>query len=103
MEPTLAAFDPDREIVLECDSSGYAVGGVLSQYSDNRVLRPCAFFLWKNSAHKCNYKIYDKELLAVVRCLEEWDSELRLVEKFKVITDHKNLEYFIKPRMLNER
>jgi hypothetical protein len=26
-----------------------------------------------------------------------------LVEKFTVITDHKNLEYFMKPRMLNER
>ena len=55
----------------------------------------------KNSAHEYNYKIYNKELLAVVRCLKEWDSELRLVKKFKVITDHKNLEYFIKPRMLN--
>ena len=102
-EPTLAAFDPDRETVLECDSSGYAVGGVLSQYDDDGVLRPCAFFSRKNSAHECNYEIHNKELLAVVRCLKEWDSKLRLVEKFKVITDHKNLEYFMKPRMLNER
>lgn len=102
-EPALAAFDPDRETVLECDSSGYAVGGVLSQYGDDGVLRPCAFFSRKNNAQECNYEIHDKELLAVVRCLEEWDSELRSVERFKVITDHKNLEYFMKPRMLNER
>ncbi|RYO48629.1 hypothetical protein AA0116_g12405 [Alternaria tenuissima] len=33
-EPNLAAFDPERDTVLECDSSGYAVGGVLSQYDD---------------------------------------------------------------------
>jgi hypothetical protein len=33
MEPNLAAFDLDLDTVLECDSSGYAVGGVLSQYS----------------------------------------------------------------------
>ncbi|KAK1907360.1 hypothetical protein P3342_005686 [Pyrenophora teres f. teres] len=46
---------------------------------------------------------YDKELLAVVRCLEEWDAELRSVKSFKVITDHKNLEYFMKPKMLSER
>jgi hypothetical protein len=26
-----------------------------------------------------------------------------LVKSFKVITDHKNLEYFMKPKMLNER
>jgi hypothetical protein len=42
-------------------------------------------------------------LLAVIRCLEEWDSELRSVKSFKVITDHKNLEYFMKLKMLNER
>ena len=89
--------------MLKCDLSGYAVGRVLSQYNDNRVLRPCAYFLQKNNAHECNYEIYNKELLAVVRCLKEWDSKLRLVEKFKVITDHKNLEYFIKPKMLNKR
>jgi hypothetical protein len=42
-------------------------------------------------------------MLAIIRCLEECDSELRTVEKFTVLTDHKNLEYFTKPRRLNER
>jgi hypothetical protein len=71
IEPNLAAFNPDLDTVLKCNSSRYAVGGVLSQYSQDRVLRPCAFFLKKNNAHECNYKIHDKELLAVIRCLEE--------------------------------
>ncbi|RYN98817.1 hypothetical protein AA0121_g13479 [Alternaria tenuissima] len=102
-EPNLAAFDPERDTVLECDSSGYAVGGVLSQYDDEGILRPCAFFSRKNNAHECNYEIHDKELLAVIRCLEEWDAELRSVKSFKVITDHKNLEYFMKPKLLSER
>ena len=57
----------------------------------------------KNNAHECNYEIHDKELLAIIRCLEEWDAELRSVKSFKVITDHKNLEYFMKPKMLSER
>jgi transposase InsO family protein len=102
-EPNLATFDSERDTVLECDSSGYAVGGVLSQYDDEGILRPCAYFSRKNNAHECNYEIHDKELLAVVRCLEEWDAELRSVKSFKVITDHKNLEYFMKPKMLSER
>jgi hypothetical protein len=102
-EPVLASFDPDKETVLECDLSGYAVGGVLSQYGDDSILRLCAYFSRKNNPHECNYEIHDKELLAVVRCLEEWDAKLRSVAKFKVITDYKNLEYFMKPRMLNER
>lgn len=90
--------------MVESDSSGYTVGGVLSQYDDKGVLRPCAYFSKKNAPAECNYEIYDKELLAVVRCLEAWDAELRSVQgKFLVITDHKNLEYFFKPRKLTER
>ena len=102
-EPVLAQFDPDRETVVETDSSGYAVGGTLSQYDDQGVLRPVAYFSKKNNPHECNYEIHDKEMLAIIRCLEEWDAELRSVAKFTVLTDHKNLEYFTKPRMLNER
>jgi hypothetical protein len=77
--------------------------GVLSQYDDKGILRPCAYFSRKNNPHECNYEIHDKEMLAIIHCLEEWDSELRTVEMFTVLTDYKNLEYFTKPRKLNER
>ena len=70
-EPNLAAFDPERDIVLECDSLGYAVGGVLSQYDDKGVLRPYAYFLKKNNTYKSNYKIYNKKLLIVIYYLKE--------------------------------
>ena len=44
-----------------------------------------------------NYKIYDKELLVIMRCLEVWNAELRSVFKgFDIITDYKNIEYFMK-------
>src|SRR5947207_3862236 len=102
-DPILAAFDPDRETVLETDASNWATGGVLSQYDDNGDLRPCAYFSKKNLLAECNYDIHDKELLAVIRCLEEWDTELRSVKPFMILTDHKNLEHFIKARRLNKR
>lgn len=101
--PILATFDPDRATVVETDSSGYTVGGVLSQYDNNGVLRPCTYFSKRNTPAECNYEIYDKELLAVIRCLEAWDAELRSVPEFQIITDHKNLEYFFSPRKLTER
>lgn len=101
--PNLLIFDPDRETVLETDSSGYCTGGVLMQYDDNGVLRPCAFMSKKNLPAECNYPIYDKELLAIVKCLREWNSELRSVPEFKVLTDHKALEYFATVRKLSER
>jgi hypothetical protein len=101
--PVLAQFDQDRETVLETDASGYATAGCLSQYDNQGRLCPVAYFSKKMTVHEVNYEIHDKELLAVVQCLQEWDAELRSVDSFKVITDHKNLEYFTKPRMLNER
>ena len=68
------------------------------------TLRPVAFHSQKNLPAECNYDIHDKELLAVIRCLEEWDAELRsLAQPFTVLTDHKNLEHFMKAKRLNER
>jgi len=51
-----------------------------------------------------NYEIYNKEMLAVVRYLKAWRHFLEgTTTKFKIWTDHKNLEYFIKAQKLNRR
>ena len=42
-------------------------------------------------------------MLAIIRCLQEWDAELRGVRSFEIHTDHKNLEYFMTARKLTER
>ncbi|KAM4062109.1 reverse transcriptase (RNA-dependent DNA polymerase) [Hirsutella rhossiliensis] len=82
--PILAHFHPERETIVEADASGFASGG-------------------KHSAAEANYAIHDKELLAILRCLEQWEPELRAVEHFKILTDHKNLRYFYSERRLTER
>ena len=66
-------------------------------------LDPAHTFSRKNSPPECNYEIHDKELLAIICCLKEWESELNSVEHFTIITDHKNLRYFTTLRRLNER
>ena len=46
---------------------------------------------------KSNDEIHNKELLIIIHYLEVCDTELRSVFKgFDIITDHKNIEYFIK-------
>ena len=51
-----------------------------------------------------NYKIYNKEMLAVVRCLEAWRHFLEgVMVKFEIWIDYKNLEYFMKAQKLNQR
>src|SRR5271169_2804927 len=88
---------------VETDSSEWSVGGVLMQVDDTGIMKPCAFFSKKNSPAECNYEIYDKEMLAIIHYLEEWDAELRSVKEFQIQIDHKNLEYFMMARQLTER
>ena len=44
-----------------------------------------------------NYRIHNKEMLTVIKGLENWRHLLEDTKyKFEVWTDHKNLEYFMK-------
>jgi transposase InsO family protein len=102
--PVLRRFDHDRDVIVETDASDYVSAGVLSQYDNDGILHPVAFFSKKHSPAECNYEIYDKELMAIVRAFEEWRPELQSVENpIQVLSDHKNLEYFTTTKLLNRR
>ncbi|KAM3518662.1 hypothetical protein MY4038_010033 [Beauveria bassiana] len=78
--PILQHFDPDKPSTVECDSSDYVNAGCLSQPDDAGILHPVAFFSRKLIPAECNYDIYDKELMAIVRAFEEWRAELEAPE-----------------------
>lgn len=102
--PILRHFDPRREVVVECDASDYVSSGILSQYDTEGVLHPIAFMSKKYDPAECNYEIYDKELLAIVRCFENWRPELQgASHPITVITDHANLKYFMTTKQLSQR
>ena len=49
-----------------------------------------------------HYNIHDKELLGVMHALEAWCHYLEgCKHKFKIWTDHKNLQYFMESKKLN--
>jgi len=49
-----------------------------------------------------NYEIHDKEMLAIIRALEEWRHFLEgATHPVEIWTDHKNLEYFMMAKKLN--
>ena len=53
---------------------------------------------------ECNYKIYDKKLLAIIRAFEKWRFELKNILNFiEIIFNHKNLEYFMSIKLLSWR
>ena len=64
--------------------------------------QPVGFFSKTMGGPELNYPIYDKELLAIVRGVEEWyPLLLGLTDLFEVLTDHYALQYFITKRLLN--
>ena len=89
--PVLAKWTPGLETAIECDSSGYAVGGTLMQKVDG-LWHAVAYFSKKHSSAESNYPIHDKEMLAVVRCICKWRTELA-GQHFEVWSDHRNLAY----------
>ena len=102
--PILLHFDPEKEIVVETDVSDYVTTRVMSQYDDKGQLRSVVYFSTKMLPAECNYEIYNKELLAIIRAFEVWRLELEGTEKLMtVLSDHKNLEYFITTKLLSRR
>ena len=101
--PVLAHYDSKLETWVETDASDFVVAGVLSQMH-GEVLKPVAYFSKKMTPAECNYMIYDKELLAIVKSFETWRPELASVnEPVQVLTDHQNLEHLMTTKQLNRR
>ena len=69
-EPVLAAPDLDKKLRVEVDALDYATGGVLSMESEDGKWRPVAFLSKSLNETERNYKIHDKEMLAIIRGLE---------------------------------
>ena len=102
--PILAYYKQGLKTIVETDSSDYVSSGVFSQLGEDGLLHPVAFFSKNLNPAECNYEIYDKELLAIIRCFEQWRPELEATGVLiKVIIDHKNLEYFMTTKKLSRR
>jgi hypothetical protein len=48
-----------------------------------------------------NYNIHNKEILAIVKSLDQWRPELKnTTKKIQIFTDYKALKYFITTKQL---
>ena len=69
-ELVLAAPDLDKKMRIEVDMSDYAIGRVLSMECEDRLWRPVTFLSKLLNKTERNYEIHDKEMLAIIRRLE---------------------------------
>jgi len=104
MESILVVLDLDKNMRIKIDILDYAMREVLSMEYSDRQWRLVGYFSKSLNKIQRNYEIYDKEILVVIRDLENWRYLLEGAKfKFEVWTDHKNLEYFMKTQKLNKR
>ena len=69
-EPVLVTPDLDKEIRVEADASDFVMGGVLLMKCEGERWRPVAYISKLLNEAKRNYEIYNKKMLAIIRCLE---------------------------------
>jgi hypothetical protein len=85
--PILAYPDSDQVFRLETDASNFATGTVLSIEQDGK---------W--------HLVADKEMLSVMRSLEQWRHYLEGAHhEFEIWNDHANLQWLMKHPDLNRR
>jgi len=102
--PVLTHWIPDWPIIIETDTSDYALATILSIVAEDGELHPMAFHSQSFSTTELNYDVHDKELFAIYEAFRIWHHYLEgSTAPIDVITDHKNLKYFATTKLLKRR
>ena len=62
--------DLDKEMRVEVDASDFVIEGVLLMKCENERWKPVAYISKSLNKAERNYEIHDKEMLAIIQCLE---------------------------------
>jgi len=94
--------DPNKRFYLATDASDYCGGGVLMQKDDDGYFRPIWYVSKSFTAAQRNYFTTEKELLALLICIEACRC-LLYGKAFTVYTDHLALKWFYNFKEPNQR
>ena len=91
--------------VLETDASDYTLTAILSTISpNNSEIHLIAFHSQTFTAPELSYDVHNKKLLVIFEAFKIWRHHLKgLAFPIDVITNHKNLEYFMTMKLLTRR
>ena len=67
----LQNFNLEKSVTFKINVLDYITADVFSQLNEKGNLHSVAFFFSKMSLKKCNYKIYDKKLLIIIKAFEK--------------------------------
>ena len=89
-------------MMVEMDASDHAIAGILSVTTQDNKIHPVAFFSHSLQGAEKNYDTHDKELLAIFEAFKNWQHFLEGSAKvIDMVTNHKNLEYFMSSKKLS--
>lgn len=100
-DPILQYPDFNKDFILTTDASNYAIGAVLSQGTIGSD-KPIAYASRTLNSSEINYSTIEKELLAIVWATKYFRPYL-FGRKFKIVTDHKPLQWVMNLKEPNSR
>ena len=99
--PVLTQWVPDAKMILETDTSDYALAAILSVFTADGEVHPITFHSHSFNPAELNYNTHNKELLAIFKAFKHWRQYLEGSRTpIYMVTDHKNLEYFSTTKLL---
>jgi len=101
-EPMLLFPQMTKPFKMEVDASAIEIGAVLNQKGEDNKLHPVVYYSKSFTTTEQNYDIYDQELLAIVKVLQQWRTYLLgSPHPILIHMDHFNLQYWKEPRKIN--
>ena len=102
--PILTYWIPNAQLIVETDTSDYALTAILSIVNEDNEVHPVAFHSHTFTVVELNYDTHNKELLAIFKAFKIWWHYLEgPAYPIDVVMDYKNLEYFSTTKVLTWR
>ena len=102
--PVLLAPDFDKFLKLAVDASDVGIGAVLLQEDNNGIDHPVCYFSKKLNKHQENYSTTEKECLALILAIQQFEVCLTSSNSpIVVFSDHNPLSFLHKLKNKNQR
>ena len=102
--PVLLAPDFDKCFKLAVDASDVGIGAVLLQEDNNGIDHPVCYFSKKFNKHQKNYSTIEKECLALILAIQQFEVYLTSsTSPIVVFSDHNPLSFLHKLKNKNQR
>ena len=102
--PVLLAPDFDKCFKLAVDASDVGIGAVLLQEDNNGIDHPVCYFSKKFNKHQKNYSTIEKECLALILAIQQFEVYLTSsTSPIVLFSDHNPLSFLHKLKNKNQR